>query len=130
MTPAGFLLDIVFGTLFFSFPNAGATLEVFLPGFSFETWSFVFDLPIEEFVFYLIGFVAILPCTLVQRGVGAGVWGGRLRRHLAASEKSDPAALALRGVRGCRTGGSRRYKKVFASLELTTRKVFRCPSPS
>lgn len=60
LAPVGFLLDIIFGSLFFSFPNAGATLQVFLPGYSFETGGLVFDLPIEEFVFYVSGFVAIL----------------------------------------------------------------------
>ena len=60
LTPAGFLLDIVFGNLFFSFPNAEATLQIFLPGYSFATGGLVYDLPIEEFIFYVSGFVAIL----------------------------------------------------------------------
>ena len=131
LTPAGFLLDIVFGTLFFSFPNAGATLQVFLPGFSFVTGGFVFDLPIEEFVFYSSGFVAILLVVhLVQRGVGAGVRGGRLRRHLAASDVPYPAALALGGVRGCRAGGGRRVQEVVCVAHRGTRKAFRCTSLS
>ena len=60
LTPMGFLLDIVFGNLFFSFPNRDATLQVFLPGYSFATGGLVYDLPIEEFIFYVSGFVAIL----------------------------------------------------------------------
>ncbi len=60
LTPMGFLLDIVFGNLFFSFPNAGATVQIFIPGYSFETGGLVHDLPIEEFIFYVSGFVAIL----------------------------------------------------------------------
>ena len=60
LAPMGFLLDLVFGNLFFSFPNAGATLQVFLPGYSFATGGLVYDLPIEEFIFYVSGFVAIL----------------------------------------------------------------------
>ena len=60
LTPAGFALDLVFGNLFFSFPNAEATLQIFLPGYSFATGGLVYDLPIEEFIFYVSGFVAIL----------------------------------------------------------------------
>jgi hypothetical protein len=60
LAPAGFALDLVFGNLFFSFPNAEATLQIFLPGYSFATGGLVYDLPIEEFIFYVSGFVAIL----------------------------------------------------------------------
>jgi hypothetical protein len=60
LAPVGFVLDLAFGNLFFDFPNPGATLRVFLPGYSFATGGIVWDIPIEEFVFYLSGFVAIL----------------------------------------------------------------------
>jgi hypothetical protein len=60
LVPAGFLLDLVLGNLFFRFPNPGATLGIFVPGYSFESGGLVWDLPIEEFVFYISGFVAIL----------------------------------------------------------------------
>lgn len=60
LVPVGFLLDLLFGNLFFRFPNPGATLGVYVPGFSFHTGGIVWDLPIEEFVFYVSGFVAIL----------------------------------------------------------------------
>lgn len=60
LAPVGFLLDLVFGNLFFRFPNAEATLGIFLPGYSFATGGLVYDLPIEEFIFYVSGFVAIL----------------------------------------------------------------------
>ena len=60
LAPMGFLLDLVFGNLFFSFPNAQATLGIFLPGYSFATGGLVYDLPIEEFIFYVSGFIAIL----------------------------------------------------------------------
>jgi hypothetical protein len=60
LVPLGFGLDFLLGNLFFTFPNAGATLRIYLPGYSFATGGFVWDLPIEEFVFYFSGFVAIL----------------------------------------------------------------------
>ena len=60
LTPAGFALDLVFGNLFFSFPNPEATLQIFVPGYSFATGGLVYDLPIEEFIFYVSGFIAIL----------------------------------------------------------------------
>ena len=118
LTPAGFLLDIVFGTLFFSFPNAGATLQIFLPGFSFETWSFVFDLPIEEFIFYSSGFVAILLVYIWCNEVWVPAYGvadyGDTSRHPKYliqlhwhSVVYGVAALVAAVV----------YKKMFASLE-------------
>jgi hypothetical protein len=118
LTPAGFLLDIVFGTLFFSFPNAGATLQIFLPGFSFETWRFVFDLPIEEFIFYSSGFVAILLVYIWCNEVWVPAYGvadygdtSLHPRYLIQfhwhSAVYGLAALVAAVV----------YKKVFASLE-------------
>jgi hypothetical protein len=58
-TLVGFALDFFFANAFFRFPNAQATLGVRLPGLEPGvgwTWS----IPIEEFVFYLSGFAAIL----------------------------------------------------------------------
>lgn len=60
LVPIGFLLDLVFGDLFFDFPNEAATLQFYLPGFSFEDFRLHRTLPIEEFLFYLFGFVTIL----------------------------------------------------------------------
>jgi lycopene cyclase domain-containing protein len=53
LAPAGFLLDILLGHAFFAFPNSGATLGLTLPGIGGR-------LPIEEFAFYLTGFLFIL----------------------------------------------------------------------
>ena len=53
LAPSGFLLDILFGHVFFNFPNAGATLGLTVPGIGGP-------IPIEEFVFYLAGFLFIL----------------------------------------------------------------------
>jgi hypothetical protein len=60
LVPLGFMLDLLFGNLFFRFPNPGAILQIYLPGFSFETGGLVWDLPIEEFIFYAAGFCAVL----------------------------------------------------------------------
>lgn len=53
LAPLGFLLDILLGHTFFAFPNRGATLGLTLPGVGGP-------LPVEEFVFYLSGFLFIL----------------------------------------------------------------------
>jgi len=60
LLPMGFGLDLVFGNLFFFFPNEGAVLGIYVPGWDFHTMSFVKELPIEEFVFYISGFVVAL----------------------------------------------------------------------
>lgn len=61
LVPVGFLLDIIFGNIFFEFPNKDAVLQIYLPGLAYNpTLRVIWDLPLEEFVFYLSGFVAIL----------------------------------------------------------------------
>src|SRR5207247_584901 len=53
LTPLGFLLDLVLGNAFFIFPNKGATLGWEIPAVGGA-------IPIEEFVFYLAGFMLVL----------------------------------------------------------------------
>jgi hypothetical protein len=53
LVPLGFLLDFVFAQWFFEYPNVGATLGILAPAFGKPV-------PIEEYVFYLTGFLAIL----------------------------------------------------------------------
>lgn len=53
LVPLGCLLDVVFAQWFFTYPNTGATLRVLAPAFG--PW-----VPIEEYIFYLTGFVADL----------------------------------------------------------------------
>src|SRR5882724_599240 len=53
LTPVGFLLDLLFGNAFFSFPNKAATLGCSVPAIGGA-------IPIEEFVFYLTGFMLVL----------------------------------------------------------------------
>jgi hypothetical protein len=53
LTPVGFLLDLFFGNAFFSFPNKAATLGCEIPALGGT-------IPIEEFIFYLTGFMLVL----------------------------------------------------------------------
>jgi hypothetical protein len=53
LAPLGFLLDLLFGNAFFVFPNKGATLGCDVPAIGEA-------IPIEEFVFYLTGFMLVL----------------------------------------------------------------------
>lgn len=62
LIPVGFLLDIVLGHAFLKFDNKQATLSIvpLFPAFDFSSGQFVRHIPIEEFVFYTLGFMAIL----------------------------------------------------------------------
>jgi hypothetical protein len=51
--PLGAALDFFFAHLFFTFPNSGATLRITAPAFGG-------GVPIEEYLFYLTGFLAVL----------------------------------------------------------------------
>jgi hypothetical protein len=53
LAPLGCLLDIVFAQWFFCYPNVGATLGIRAPAFGKPV-------PVEEYVFYLTGFLAVL----------------------------------------------------------------------
>ena len=53
LAPTGFVLDLLFGHAFFAFPNTSATLGLTVPGIGGP-------IPIEEFGFYLTGFLFIL----------------------------------------------------------------------
>ena len=51
----GLVLDVAFGNLFFTFPNQGATLGIFIPGWDWHAGHFVANIPLEEVFFYLFG---------------------------------------------------------------------------
>jgi hypothetical protein len=51
--PLGIILDVFFGNTFFVFQNHNAVLGVSLPAVNG-------DIPIEEFIFYLAGFICVL----------------------------------------------------------------------
>jgi hypothetical protein len=53
LVPIGCLLDVIFAQWFFCFPNSQATLGILAPAFGH--W-----VPVEEYVFYLTGFITIL----------------------------------------------------------------------
>jgi hypothetical protein len=53
LVPLGCLLDFVFAQWFFDYPNRGATLGILAPALG--RW-----VPVEEYVFYFTGFLAIL----------------------------------------------------------------------
>ena len=53
LAPIGCLLDVIFAQWFFCFPNPKATLGILAPALGRPV-------PIEEYVFYLTGFIAIL----------------------------------------------------------------------
>lgn len=55
----GVLLDVGFGNTFFEFRNLRATLGVLIPGWA-PGRGFVTNIPVEEFLFYAFGFLAIL----------------------------------------------------------------------
>lgn len=61
LVPIGFALDIMLGNVIFRFPNTGAILEIYGPGFIYRPeFGVIWDIPIEEFIFYIFGFVSIL----------------------------------------------------------------------
>src|SRR5207253_7738290 len=53
LAPLGFLLDLLFGNAFFIFSNKQATFGINVPAIGGP-------LPLEEFVFYLTGFMIVL----------------------------------------------------------------------
>lgn len=53
LVPLGFLLDFVFAQWFFDYPNSGATLGI-------HAFAFGRPVPVEEYIFYLTGFLADL----------------------------------------------------------------------
>jgi hypothetical protein len=53
LVPLGFLLDFVFAQWFFCYPNLGATLGI-------PAAALGHSVPIEEYVFYLTGFLVVL----------------------------------------------------------------------
>jgi hypothetical protein len=53
LVPTGWLLDVVFAQWFFAFPNPKATLGIPAPAFGRPV-------PIEEYAFYLTGFITVL----------------------------------------------------------------------
>src|SRR5262245_32008765 len=95
LIPLGFLLDLIFGRTFLRFPNLKATLGILIPGYDLGSGGSGFwgsgwkpFLPVEEFAFYALGFVAILLTY---------VWGDEI---LFRANKVDDAQRTPRVFRG------------------------------
>jgi hypothetical protein len=95
LIPLGFVLDLIFGRTFLTFPNPKATVGILIPGFDLASgWRGLWGpgwqpfLPLEEFVFYALGFVAMLL---------AYVWGDEI---LFRANKVDDRQRTPRVFRG------------------------------
>jgi hypothetical protein len=95
LIPLGFVLDLIFGRAFLTFPNHNATVGILIPGFDLASgWRGLRGsgwkpfLPLEEFVFYALGFVAMLL---------AYVWGDEI---LFRANKVDDRQRTPRVFRG------------------------------
>jgi lycopene cyclase domain-containing protein len=60
LTGLGVLLDLAFGNAFFTFPNAGAVLGLYVWGWDPGQGVWLRNIPVEEFGFYLFGIAAAL----------------------------------------------------------------------
>ncbi len=95
LMPLGFILDVFFGRTFLRFPNLDATVGILLPGYDLHAgWRGLLGsgwepaLPAEEFVFYGLGFIAMLL---------AYIWGDEI---LFRANKVDDAQRTPRVFRG------------------------------
>jgi hypothetical protein len=95
LIPLGFSLDIFFGRTFLRFPNLAATLGILIPGYDLRNgWRGLLGsgwepaLPVEEFAFYGLGFIAMLL---------AYVWGDEI---LFRANKVDDGQRTPRVFRG------------------------------
>ena len=111
LVPLGFLLDLVFAQWFFDYPNVGATLGIRAPAFGRPV-------PVEEYVFYLTGFLAVLLLYIWLGEFWMAAYNvpdypgeaRRMRRLLQFHPTSLILAAAL-------IGAAWFYKKDFALLE-------------
>jgi hypothetical protein len=95
LIPLGFILDVFFGRTFLRFPNLDATLGILIPSYDLRTgWRGLLGsgwepfLPLEEFAFYALGFMAMLL---------AYVWGDEI---LFRANKVDDRQRTPRVFRG------------------------------
>ena len=98
LIPLGFILDVFLGRLFLRFPNLDATVGILLPGYDLHTgWRGLLGsgwepaLPVEEFAFYGLGFIAMLL---------AYIWGDEI---LFRANKVDDGQRTPRVFRGWKT---------------------------
>jgi hypothetical protein len=103
LVPLGFLLDFVFAQWFFDYPNAEATLRIPAPALGRPV-------PVEEYVFYLTGFLAVLLLYVWLAAYNVLDYPGearKVRRLMRFHPTSLILALAL-------IGAAWFYKKHFA----------------
>lgn len=99
-TAIGWLLDLALAATFFRFPDEAATCGVAVPGLDLASLGFV-PVPIEEFAFYLLGFLAAITVYLwLDRRVFAArritlVGGDRRRRARVHAPTLAAGAVAL-----------------------------------
>jgi hypothetical protein len=111
LVPLGWLLDFIFAQWFFCYPNSKATLGILAPALG--PW-----VPIEEYVFYFTGFIAVLllyvwlsEYWLAAYSVADYPAEARAMRGLI---QFHPTSLILAVVL---IGAALLYKKEFAPLE-------------
>ena len=95
LIPLGFILDLFFGRTFLKFPNLKATVGILIPGYDWRSGlSGLFGpgwepaLPIEEFAFYTLGFVAMLL---------AYVWGDQILFYANKVDDNQRTPRVFRG---------------------------------
>lgn len=110
LVPLGIVLDLLFGTTFFVFPNREATLGIDIP-------SVGGSVPLEELVFYVTGFIVVLLLYIWGDEYWLGAY--NVQDYSAESAKVtrllqfDVRALALGALL---LGGALLYKKVFSEV--------------
>jgi hypothetical protein len=95
LIPLGFILDVFFGRTFLRFPNYEATVGLLLPAYDLRTgWRGLWGsgwapyLPVEEFAFYALGFLAMLLTY---------IWGDELLFRASKVDDSQRTPRVFRG---------------------------------
>jgi len=60
LVPMGLVLDLLFARFFFTFENRTAVLGWDVPSLALSGWDRAHPIPVEEFAFYVLGFLAML----------------------------------------------------------------------
>ena len=116
LSALGLLLDIALGHTFFRFPNAKATLEVFVWSVDLASGDLRQIVPIEEFGFYFFGVAFTLVLYIWSDLHWFGLYSSPDRAKLpprGARVRLDPRAILLGGALiGCAFA----YKKLASSV--------------
>jgi hypothetical protein len=80
LAPLGFVLDLLFGNAFFTFPNKRATIGIAIP-------AVAGSIPMEEFVFYLAGFTLVLMSYIWAAEYWVAAY--NVREHAAEAHKIE-----------------------------------------